>query len=203
MKKLLLILLLIFISTQQTNAQQTGFLGEVKMFAGNFAPRGWAFCEGQLLAISSNTALFSIIGTIYGGDGRTTFGLPDLRGRSAIGVGRGPGLSTIVQGTTGRGGVEEVTLTNLNLPSHSHTIRNTGNAVLEKGNTSVPTNNYHANTRLEKSYHDGSGGVTLGNTRGVQTTTEATGNQRSFNIRDPYLGIRYIICVEGVFPSRN
>jgi microcystin-dependent protein len=98
------------------------FIAEIIMFAGNFAPRGWAYCDGQILAISSNTALFSILGTTYGGDGRTTFGLPDLRGRSAIhvGYGHGPGLSTIRLGD--RSGAETTTLTTNNLPSHTHAV---------------------------------------------------------------------------------
>ena len=94
MKKLLLIAVL-FVSMSYNGNAQEAFIGEVKLFAGNFAPRGWALCEGQLLAISSNSALFSILGTTYGGDGRTTFALPDLRGRAPIAPGTGPGLPTI------------------------------------------------------------------------------------------------------------
>ncbi|MFY1113097.1 MAG: tail fiber protein, partial [Methanosarcinaceae archaeon] len=96
------------------------FIGEIRMFAGNFAPRGWAFCDGQLLPISQNTALFSILGTTYGGDGRTTFGLPDLRGRVPVHAGSGPGLSTVRLGDTG--GAETVTLSQAQMPSHNHTI---------------------------------------------------------------------------------
>ena len=92
------------------------FVGEIRMFAGNFAPRGWAFCDGQLLAVSQNDALFSLLGTIYGGDGRTTFGLPDLRGRIPIHMGHGPGLSERRLGA--KGGEEKVTLTVNQLPSH-------------------------------------------------------------------------------------
>ena len=97
------------------------FLAEIVMFGGNFAPRGWAFCDGQLLAISSNTALFSLLGTTYGGDGRTTFGLPELRGRFAMHPGNGPGLSSRKLGQ--KGGSERVTLAITNLPSHTHQLR--------------------------------------------------------------------------------
>ena len=93
-------------------------LASIMIFAGNFAPRGWAFCDGQLLAISANSALFSLLGTTYGGDGRTTFGLPDLRGRAAIGPRHGPGLSNYALGQ--RGGVETVTLNITQIPSHTH-----------------------------------------------------------------------------------
>ncbi len=99
---------------------QEPMIGEIKFFAGNFAPRGWAFCDGQLLAISQNTALFSILGTTYGGDGRTTFGLPDMRGRSPLHAGRGPGLSDIRQGQ--KGGSETVTGNNATLANHVHSI---------------------------------------------------------------------------------
>ncbi|MEX1309383.1 MAG: tail fiber protein, partial [Candidatus Sulfomarinibacteraceae bacterium] len=100
------------------------FIGQIQLFGFNFPPRGWAFCEGQLLAISSNTALFSLLGTTFGGDGRTTFGLPDLRGRSAVGVGNGPGLSSVSWGQ--RSGAENVTLNVNTLPSHTHSAAVTG-----------------------------------------------------------------------------
>jgi len=99
------------------------FIGQIQAFGFNFAPRGWSLCDGQLLAISSNTALFSLIGTAFGGDGRTTFGLPDLRGRTAVHVGRGPGLSNITWGQ--RGGRENVNLTIQELPAHNHIISTT------------------------------------------------------------------------------
>ena len=99
------------------------FVGEIRMFAGNFAPRGWAYCDGQLLAVSQNDALFSLFGTIYGGDGRTTFGLPDLRGRFPIHAGQGPGLSNRRLGS--KGGAETVTVTANQLPSHTHPIKGT------------------------------------------------------------------------------
>ena len=96
-----------------------GTIGEIRMFAGNFAPRYWAFCQAQLISIASNTALFSILGTTYGGNGQTTFGLPDFRGRVAVGVGTGPGLSNVVLGEMG--GSSTITLTTNNMPAHNHT----------------------------------------------------------------------------------
>ena len=116
------------------------FIGEIKMFAGNFAPRGWALCDGQLLAVSQNDALFSLFGTIYGGDGRTTFGLPDLRGRIPIHAGSGPGLSPRRLGA--KGGAENVTLTTAQLPAHKHDIF-ASSAGASAGN---PLNNVSANT---------------------------------------------------------
>src|SRR3954466_14327922 len=99
----------------------TPFIGQITLFAGNFAPRGWAFCNGQLLAISQNTALFSILGTTYGGNGQTTFGLPDLRGRAAMHWGQGNGLTNVVPGEMG--GSETLTLLQTQLPQHTHTLQ--------------------------------------------------------------------------------
>jgi microcystin-dependent protein len=114
------------------------FIGEVGLFANNFAPRGWAFCDGQLLPISENTALFSILGTTYGGDGRTTFGLPDLRGRTAIGEGTGPGLSNQHLGQ--KGGVEDVTLTGAQMASHDHTLPPSSDTTSSTGGGQTHTN---------------------------------------------------------------
>ena len=114
-----LLALSLFVSFQEAYAQEP-FIGEIRMFAGNFAPRGWAFCDGQLLDIASNNALFAILGTTYGGDGRTTFALPDLRGRVVIGPGTGPGLSSRRLGE--KGGEERVVLNTLQIPSHTHTV---------------------------------------------------------------------------------
>lgn len=136
------------------------FIGEIKIFGGNFAPRGWAFCQGQLLAIAQNQALFSLLGTTYGGDGRTTFGLPDLRGRAPIGFGTGPGLSARVLGA--RSGQERVTLSPQEMPAHSHVITNqsstntgslsvVGSATIKcssaAGDTQDPNNGFPAETK--------------------------------------------------------
>ena len=191
-----------------------GVIGEIRGFAGNFAPRTWAFCEGQLLAISSHTALFSILGTTYGGDGRSTFALPDLRGRTMIGPGTGPGLTPRALGA--RGGSETNTLTTLQMPSHTHgsTATVSGTAALpayaDEASTDEAENNYLANVASTdgntKIYHTASDGATLGH--GIVTGTATvtifnSGGSQPFNNMQPWLGIYYIICLTGIFPSRN
>ncbi|CAM1346405.1 phage tail protein [Tenacibaculum crassostreae] len=206
--------LLIFLSNTSVKAQE-GFIGEIRMFGGNFAPRGWAFCDGQLLAISSNTALFSIIGTMYGGDGRTTFALPDLRGRVAISAGRGPGLQDYRQGPGG--GSEFRTLSVAQMPSHNHILSLTGLA----GAVDIPVN---TNSGDEDESNPGAG--VLANNGGDRFASEATpnakyggqtlpvtvtgngttlnnGGNQSFDNRQPYTVVRYIICLQGTFPSRS
>ena len=174
-----------------------GFIGEIRMFGGNFAPRTWALCEGQLLPISQNTALFSIIGTIYGGDGRTTFALPDLRGRVPIGPGTGPGLSTYREGQ--RSGSENVTLNTLQIPAHNHTGSLQVGAE-GKGVTAVDTaaGNYLGNATGTYRTAAGSAGSSI---NGVSTGNTG-GNQPHTNMQ-PYIAVNYIICLQGVFPSRN
>jgi microcystin-dependent protein len=175
------------------NAQGEPFIGEIVMFAGNFAPRGWAMCDGQLLAVSQNDALFSILGTTYGGDGRTTFALPDLRSRVPIHAGTGPGFSTRRLGS--KSGSETNILSVNNLPSHSHTV----NAVIEDGNQSLPTGNLPAGTKLlDKEYSDATGNTTMS-----ASMLNNTGNNQAVNNMQPYLTIHYIIATIGVFPSRN
>jgi microcystin-dependent protein len=176
---------------------QEGFLGEVKMFAGNFAPRTWAFCEGQLLAISSNQALFSILGTIYGGDGRTSFALPDLRGRVPVGPGSGPGLSTRQLGS--RSGSETTTLTTPNLPAHTHGVNvNSG-----EGTTSSPVSGFLASNTVEgRVAVDQTYAATAGSSMAASAIAN-TGSNQAVNNMQPYLGIYYIICLSGTFPSRN
>jgi microcystin-dependent protein len=164
-----------------------GTIGEIRLFAGNFAPRAWAFCEGQLLPISQNTALFSILGTMYGGDGRTTFALPDLRGRAPLGVGHGPGLSDIRQGE--KGGAEQVTLTTAQLPSHNHQLQ----VANQEGDKKLPTEGYLA----VDSYRSTADGTAPSN-----AVTNAGGNQ-PVPVVQPFLGLRYIICLQGIFPSRG
>ncbi|CAL2101964.1 Microcystin-dependent protein [Tenacibaculum sp. 190130A14a] len=208
-------ILLVFLSITNINAQQEGFLGEIKMFGGNFAPRGWAFCEGQLLAISQNTALFSILGTTYGGDGRTTFGLPDLRGRVAISAGRGPGLQDYRQGA--KGGSELRTLNITQIPSHNHmmSLANvTGSALIpvntEAGNEdeSNPGAGVLANTGADRFSSEATPNAIYGG-RNVPIVLTGnglignTGGNQSFDNRQPFTTVRYIICLQGVFPSRN
>jgi len=194
MKKFLLIGLFAILSMGKANAQQVEtFLGEIRMFAGNFAPTGWAFCQGQLLPIAQNQALFSLLGTTYGGDGRTTFALPDLRGRVPVGFGQGPGLSNRVIGD--QFGSELVTLNINQMPSHYHTV----NAVTTEGNQNLPTNSLPANTKtLDKEYSDANANTTM-----KATMVNPTGGSQPFGVSQPSLGVNFIIALQGVFPSRN
>ena len=168
------------------------------MFGGNFAPRGWAFCDGQLLAISSNTALFSILGTTYGGDGRTTFGLPDLRGRVAIHPGNGPGLPNYRLGQ--KGGNNLTTLTGANLAPHTHTGRIVASG--DAANTNDPTENALA---LAEAYSDqfDVGDPNLKTKAGTGDIDPGGGSNQSFSNQPPYQGVNFIIALVGIFPSRN
>ena len=175
------------------------FIGSVIIFAGNFAPRGWAFCQGQLLSIAQNTALFSILGTTYGGNGQTTFALPDLRGRCPIGPGQGPGLPNVSLGEVS--GTPAQTLLVTQMPAHSHILR--GNA--NNGNDSLPANAYPAaaviptdSNKSVNAYNSATDGTVM-NPGVVQNA----GGSQPFSIMQPYLGINYIIALEGIFPSRN
>ncbi|PWE00692.1 phage tail protein [Marinilabilia rubra] len=214
------IISLLFIGSPKATSQE-GFVGEIRMFAGNFAPRGWAFCDGQLLLITEYTALFSILGTTYGGDGRTNFALPDLRGRAPIQAGQGPGLSYYPLGA--RTGRETISLTTLNLPSHSHL------AQLEDATTNV---NIKASSSTGTSSVPGQGGATTiaatgtGRTGGpelyntenpdVELNTGSrqatingtinvsnTGGSLPVSNVQPVIAIHYIICLNGIYPSRN
>lgn len=170
------------------------YLAQVIMFGGTFAPRGWAYCDGSLQAISNNEALFALIGTTYGGDGVSTFGLPDLRGRVAIGTGQGPGLPLVNLGEMS--GTNSVTLTINNMPTHNHIINvpttdSSGTSRMPKGNILATANSsiYATTATASGSY----GGV----------ATSPVGNNIPIDIITPYLGMNFIICVEGIFPSRN
>ena len=171
------------------------FIGEIVMFGGNFAPRSWAFCDGQLLPIASNTALFSILGTTYGGDGRTTFGLPDLRGRVAMHPGNGPGLTPRSLGQ--KSGVENVTLTTQQIPSHNHNMR----LGAGDGNQKQGINRYLAVTDLgnESIWTDAAPASATMNTAAISQTG---GSQEHTNIQ-PFLCVNFIIALQGLFPSRN
>lgn len=169
------------------------FVGEIRMFAGNFAPRGWAFCDGQLLAISQNDALFSLLGTIYGGDGQTTFALPDLRSRIPVHAGTGPGLTQRRLGD--KGGIEETTLTVNQMPSHTHAA----NAQSTPGDGGNPKNrNWAASSGSPVAYANGptdsdmATGI-LANTGGSQSHTNMM----------PYRCVHFIIALFGIYPSRN
>jgi len=168
------------------------FIGQIQLFGFNFPPRGWAFCDGQLLSISQNTALFSLLGTTFGGDGRTTFGLPEMRGRVPVHVGNGPGLSPITWGQ--RGGQENTTLGVNNLPAHNHQVRcNTGD-----GNSDEPQDNF-----LSKA---GGGETIYADSQNGAMNSGATANVgggQSFTNMPPFIGIYYSIAMQGIFPSRN
>ena len=195
MKKTITILgLLLCLSFSNTTNAQEAYLGDIKLTAVTFTQRSWMACEGQLLPISQYSALFSLLGTTYGGDGRTTFALPDLRGRVPVGYGSGPGLNSYSQSQ--QGGTETNTITVDQLPSHNHTV----NAVVEDGNQSVPTNNFLAGTKvLDTEYSNASVSNTILNAAMINNT----GSNQSINNIQPYTVVRYVICVVGVFPSRN
>ena len=202
-------------------------LGSMCVFAGNFAPRGFALAQGQLLPISQNTALFSLLGTTYGGNGQTTFALPDTRGRALIGAGQGPGLSFMSLAQTG--GQETTTLTLNHMPQHSHSastsvqllnMDSSASTAVLKGlaatsNSNTPTGKVLANSPgRDNIYSDGAPNVEL-NPESIElninldmlfdstTTVGLAGGSQPFSVRDPYLAINWIIALQGVFPSRN
>jgi microcystin-dependent protein len=167
------------------------FIGEIRMFGFNFNPRGWAFCAGQLLPISQNTALFSLIGTYYGGNGQTTFGLPDLRGRVGISMGQGPGLPNYNIGQAG--GTETVTLTQNQMPQHSHPMAaNNGS-----GTASRPSGGVLANSGASQ-YAAAPDGTIMN-----PASIGLSGGNQPFSIIQPYLTINFCIALSGIFPSRN
>ena len=169
------------------------FLGEIRMFTGNFAPKGWAMCSGQILPINQNTALFSILGTTYGGDGQTTFALPDLRGRVPVHFGQGPGLSGYSEGQTG--GVESVVLIPPQIPAHTHSV----NAATTGGSQASPASGFPA---VEST------GTSLNYSPASNTTMNGamiapnSGGQAHEN-RQPFLAVNFIIALQGIYPSRN
>ncbi|HEY0426271.1 MAG TPA: tail fiber protein [Pyrinomonadaceae bacterium] len=170
------------------------FLGQINIFPYNFAPRGWAFCAGQILSIAQNTALFSLLGTTFGGNGQTTFALPDLRGRVANGAGQGPGLSNYDLGEVS--GTENTTLTINQMPAHQHTI-------VVNVNSSEGGQNSPQNTFLGKT-DPGIYAATSDNTHmGQQPPTGISGGSQPFSILQPFLTLNFCIALQGIFPSRN
>jgi microcystin-dependent protein len=173
-------------------------LGAIFLFAGNFAPRGYQLCQGQVLPISQYAALFSILGTTYGGNGTTTFALPDLRGRTAVSQGAGAGLSPVALGQVG--GVQSVSVLTSNMPQHNHLI----NVANGQGGLPTAPNNFLAGT------NDGTGNpyptyqnaATSGNTLNAGAVSMA-GSGVPLSTQSPYLGLNYIIAMVGIFPSRN
>ena len=170
-------------------------LGQVILFAGNFAPRGWALCQGQLLPISQNSALFSILGTMYGGDGRTTFGLPDLRGRTPIGPGNGPGLPNYRDGV--KGGSPTNTMTFSEMPPHTHA------AVLRAKNSGGDGTSPNGTSLAETSEDNYSSEAPDVNMRADAITVANSGGGQAQNNMQPYQAINYIIALQGVYPSRS
>ena len=170
------------------------FIGQIMMFAGNFEPRGWAFCNGQLLPISQYTALFSILGTTYGGDGRTTFGLPNLQGRTPVHTGTGGGLAPVQLGQSG--GAETHTLTVNEMPSHNHSMH----GELAVADKQTPQGNMLALTPANPIY---AAPVPAEDRTMAPSSIGNTGGNQSFGLRSPYLAVNFIIALEGIYPSRN
>ena len=184
-------------------------MATIIMFGGNFAPRGWALCEGQLLPISQHSALFSLLGTIYGGDGRTTFGLPDLRGRSPIGPGNGPGLSSRRLGA--KGGSETNVLNITQIPSHNHTAAGRLRVLDGAASDPNPKDNYpgiasardlSTNASVQVSDWSSSSNE-FAAANGVEISMGNTGGNQSVNNMQPWVAVNYIIALQGVFPSRS
>lgn len=192
----------------------TPFLGMISIFGGNFAPRGWMYCNGQLLSISTNTALFSLLGTSFGGNGVSTFALPDLRGRVPVGTGTGFVLGQV-------SGLNAVTILSSNLPPHTHSATVTAgtgsssatlNAVSAASNTVTPTGNYLAASKaITTAQYNSSGTVVALNSGSITNVTGAlpnvalstVGSSTPVSVMQPYLGVQYIIATQGIYPSRN
>ncbi len=200
------------------------FLGEIRMVGFNFPPRGWALCAGQLMPIAQNSALFSLLGTTFGGDGITTFALPDYRSRSPVGMGNGPGLTTIVQGE--KSGIESTTLNISQMPIHNHVATTTATATSTgtlqvAGTSSNPSATPSATNNILSASGGGPGSatiwsdqlgtspVTLANPEVINTavnvnvTVQSAGGSQPIGLRNPFLGTNFIIATEGIFPSRN
>ncbi|PZQ86235.1 MAG: phage tail protein [Flavobacterium johnsoniae] len=189
------------------------FLGQIQTFGFNFPPRGWTFCDGQIMSIAQNTALFSLLGTTYGGNGQTTFALPDLRGRSVVHPGNGPGLTPVVWGEVG--GIQNVTLTISNMPMHAHPLidgqAHVATTILATNNnngsntTDGGSNGFGDSGNMPEIYRESPTGTNVvGGVKSVISgTTGIAGGSIPFGIRNPYLGIYTSIALEGIFPSRN
>ncbi|MBL7775632.1 MAG: phage tail protein [Saprospiraceae bacterium] len=175
-----------------------GYIAQIIWFAGNFAPRNWAYCQGQLMDISQNDALFALIGTTYGGDGQTTFALPDFRGRVPIGTGGGPGLSNYQLGQMS--GSEQTTLSVANLPSHTHPTSMKVGVSTANGTTDEPNGNVLAGSTTDNYAPANSGN---GQLAGVSATEAPSGGNGPAPILQPTLAMNFVICLYGIFPSRS
>jgi len=172
------------------------FLGMIIIVPYNFAPRGWAFCNGQILPIAQNTALFSLLGTTFGGNGQTTFALPDMRGRVSNSSGQGPGLSSYDLGQVG--GVESATMTINQMPAHNHQVA----CLPDEATKPSPQNNFPANTTVPTDANSFTYAPTSSALMAPTTITN-TGGSQPFSLIQPYLTLNYCIALEGIFPSRN
>jgi len=169
------------------------YIGEIRLVGFNFAPVGWAFCNGQLMSITENPALFDLIGTTYGGDGQNTFGLPDLQGRFPVHQGQGAGLSTYVMGE--EGGVETVALTLSQMPVHNHTAVGSGGV----GNVASPSAAYWStDPQGNTAAYNNAGGSAMSS-----GALSVVGSGLPHDNRQPYLGLNFIISLFGIFPSQN
>lgn len=190
------------------------YIGAISGWAPTFAPRNWAFCQGQLLPVNQNVALYSIVGTTYGGNGQTTFGLPNLQGRVPIGAGQSPGTSQHPLGQ--QGGQENVTLTQLQMPAHNHATTVTASANLPASSaaatTATPTagsvlasatGTYGRDNLDVKIYAPAPGSVSVPLSTTATVTVGATGGNQPFSILQPFTVINYIICLQGLFPPRD
>ena len=204
MKKKYFLIFLFFLSINTISAQDP-FLAEIRIFAGNFAPIGWAKCEGQLISIQQNSALFSLLGITYGGDGITTFALPDLRQRVVVGPGQGPGLSNYTQGQ--KEGRASVTLSSTNLPAHTHeaTIKvssslGTATTATASSSLAAPMQDFNGTDRTVLRYNESAGNTS--NSSQTETGLAGQTSPTPINIEQPYLVCNYIIALEGIFPQR-
>jgi microcystin-dependent protein len=177
------------------------FLGQISIFGCNFAPQGWALCQGQLLSIVQNTALFALLGVNFGGNGTTTFGLPDLRGRTSVGFGQGPGLSDYTMGQIG--GSETVSISSANYPTHSHTL----SAATNSATNNAPNGLFEAQGQtggrggtVNLALYSGSGTAT---TLATSALTAASGGNQPHNNLQPYLALNFCIALQGIFPARS
>jgi len=189
------------ITPTTAQAQADPFLGQTMTVGFNFCPRGWAAADGQLLPISSYSALFSLLGTTFGGDGRTTFALPDLRGRTPVSIGNGPGVNPVTWGE--KGGANNVTLTTATMPNHTHVATSTLHANQAAATGSQPTGQALASAM---SYTGGRNAASVDVemfTGSVTTTVAAAGGGQGFAINDPFLGMLTCVALQGIYPSRS
>jgi microcystin-dependent protein len=199
MKKLLLTIFLLLCLLKSTSAQVEPYLGEIRLFSGSFPPKGWALCNGQLLLINQNQALFSLLGTTYGGNGQTTFALPDLRGIVPIGYGNSYTLGE-------RGGEYTHTLTIAELPNHTHTIGNNTETVAASNNngtiTTPQANVYGVNTTRGNEFSTTPNAQSAPTVLNSSTVSSVGGSQPHQNTK-PYTVVTYIIALQGIYPSQN